>query len=91
MTYPFFNRVLKQLNRVLKYEAAVGYAGNGFFEKSSDFIQESNPLFEDASDNVASYGERMANMLNMGMIKVREKEEGERDRIADEFGLQFGT
>lgn len=89
MSYPFFQSILKQLNRKLKYDAAVGYAGNSFFQKSNELINENNPLTKDASENVASYGQQLANMFKMGKIQIEERK-GE-DKFAEKFGLEFGT
>lgn len=88
MSYIFFQSILKQLNRRLKYDAAVGYAGNSFFKKSNELINENNPLLKDAGDNVASYGEQLANMFKMGKIQIEERK-GE-DKFAEKFGLKFG-
>ena len=39
-----FRNVLKVLGYRLQYEAAVGYAGNSFCEKSSEMIDDTNPM-----------------------------------------------
>ncbi len=73
MTYPFFNRVLKQLNRKLNYDAAVGYAGNSFFKESSKLINESNPMFEQkrkAGQSMIDQLVAAANVKYAGMATV---------------------
>lgn len=85
MSYPFFNNVLKQLNRRLKYEAAVGFAGNSFFKDASKFVDESNPLNAEEEDDPRAYGKAMAAFINSGQVKVIKREKGEGKDLLDEI------
>lgn len=94
MSFSFFNRVLHQLNRKLKYDAAVGYAGNSFYKDSGKLIEQSNPLLrEKKKGDGSAYGEQMAAMLNMHNIQIvrRTKEEMEHDGYGIVFGKNDGN
>jgi hypothetical protein len=77
MSYRFFNKILDQLNRVLKYDAAVGFAGNGFFKDSYKYVDESNPLTKDKHADNKSFGESMAAFINGGNVTVKAVKKGE--------------
>ena len=65
MSYTFFNSLLKCLDKRLKYDAAVGYAGNSFFKESSELINASNPLRGDAKGKGNGEIEGIAVAINM--------------------------
>ena len=72
MRYPFFTEVLKQLNRKLRYDATIAYAGNSFVKDSGKMIDEANPMLEDKKEPTAgeAYANQLTNMFNAGLITV---------------------
>ncbi len=72
MNWAFFNRVLGQINRALRYDAAVGFAGNSFFKDAGKLIEESNPLLDTDSRQSAaeSLAESVQALFNVGKIKI---------------------
>lgn len=76
MKYPFFNRVLMQLNRRLRYEAATGFAGNSFFKKAGELVEESNPLFKDRQGGGMSLASELATQMTLAKVQIAPKGEG---------------
>ena len=71
MTYPFFTSVLEQLNRKLKFDTAVAYAGNSFAKDSATIIQESNPLLDNEKEEGNDYYiNELTNMIKMGQMSI---------------------
>jgi len=77
MRYPFFTEVLKQLNRKLRYDATVAYAGNSFVKESGKMIDEANPMLADKEEPNASeaYANQLTNLFNAGMITIEKAED----------------
>ena len=72
MRYPFFSSVLEQLNRKLRFDTAVAYAGNSFVKESSKMIQEANPLMDMDKEEEGNdiYMNQLANMIKMGQLTI---------------------
>lgn len=72
MRYPFFSEVLKQLNRKLRYDATVAYAGNSFVKESGKMIDEANPMLAEKEPPTASeaYANQLTNLFNAGLLTV---------------------
>lgn len=72
MSYPFFNSVLEQLNRKLRFDTAVAYAGNSFVKESSQMIQDSNPFIAEPTEQDAkeTYMNQLSNMIMAGQISI---------------------
>ena len=64
--------MLGQINRALRYDAAVGFAGNSFFKDAGKLIEESNPLLDTDSRQSAagSLAESVQALFNVGKIKI---------------------
>lgn len=77
MRYPFFSEVLKQLNRKLRYDATVAYAGNSFVKDSSKMIDEANPMLADKGVMTAGegYANQLTNLFNAGMLTIEKAQD----------------
>lgn len=72
MSIPFFDDILEELGHKLIYDAVVNYAGNSFFEKSWEMIQEHNPfaVAEDEANGTNARVKAIANFFNNANIEV---------------------
>lgn len=78
MTYPFFTKILEQLNRVLRFDATVAYAGNSFVQDSSKMIEEHHPFYEDKQEvsGEEANANRIRNFLKMAAYKQEHSDKG---------------
>lgn len=70
MRYSFFNRVLAQLNRKLRYDAATGFAGNSFFKEAGKLVEESNPLFKEKKGHGMALADELAMQATMASVNT---------------------
>lgn len=79
MRYPFFNRVLAQLNRKLRYDAATGFAGNSFFKESGKLVEESNPLFKEKKGHGMALADELAMQTALANVTIGQQKAGRQE------------
>lgn len=74
MSLLFFESILMELGRKLRYDAVVNYAGNSFCEKSWDMICDANPMIEEKDRKMNSIA-AFFNSMSVQRVTRAEKPE----------------